>query len=125
MPTDTNEPKKGLFRRLREGLSKSSNKLTEGLNSILYKRRLDEAALGELEELLITSDMGIDVAEKVIDSFRRTKFNQEVTVEEVRTALAEAVAALLEPVMIPLKIDRTSQPFVVLAVGVNGSGKTT
>ncbi len=69
--------------------------------------------------------MGIGVAGEVAEALRRTRFNQEVSPEEVRTALAEQVIRLVEPVTRPLRIDRTRQPFVILVIGVNGSGKTT
>ena len=119
-----NEPR-SWFARLRAGLSRSSARLNEGINAIFNRRRLDDAALEELEELLISSDMGVGVAGEVVEALRRTRFNQEVTPEEVRAALAEQVVRLVEPVMRPLRIDRTRRPFVILVVGVNGSGKTT
>jgi fused signal recognition particle receptor len=119
------EERRGWFGRLRAGLSRSSARLNEGINTIFLRRRLDEAALSELEDLLIASDMGVGVASEVADSLRRTRFNQEVAPEEVRAALAEQVTRLVEPVMKPLVIDGTKKPFVILVVGVNGSGKTT
>jgi fused signal recognition particle receptor len=119
------EERRGWFSRLRAGLSKSSAALTEGINAIFTRRRLDAAALDELEELLIASDMGVGVAEEVVESLRRTRFGQEVTPEEVRGALAAEVARLVEPVMKPLRVDPARKPFVILVVGVNGSGKTT
>ena len=115
----------GWLGRLRAGLSRSSTRLTEGINAIFTRRRLDDAALGELEDLLIASDMGIGVAGEVVEALRKTRFNQEVSPEEVRAALAEEVVRLVEPVMKPLRIDPTKKPFVILVVGVNGSGKTT
>src|ERR1700687_4561971 len=87
--------------------------------------RLDEAAPGELEDLLIASDMGLGVAGEVVAALRRTRFNQEVSPEEVRAALADEIIRLVEPVMKPLRIDPAKKPFVILVVGVNGSGKTT
>jgi fused signal recognition particle receptor len=117
--------RRGWFNRLRAGLSRSSARLNDGINAIFNRRRLDDAALEELEELLISSDMGIGVAGEVTESLRRTRFNQEVSPEEVRTALAEQVIRLIEPVTRPLRIDHTRKPFVILVIGVNGSGKTT
>ncbi|MFZ2004010.1 MAG: signal recognition particle-docking protein FtsY [Stellaceae bacterium] len=119
------EERRGWFSRLRAGLSKSSTALTEGINQIFTRRRLDAAALDELEELLIASDMGVGVAEEVVAALRRTRFNQEVSPEEIRAALADEVTRLVEPVMKPLRLDPAKKPFVVLVVGVNGSGKTT
>ena len=117
--------RRGWFSRLRAGLSRSSARLNDGINTIFNRRRLDDEALEELEELLISSDMGIGVAGEVAEALRRTRFNQEVSPEEVRTALAEQVIRLVEPVTRPLRIDRARQPFVILVIGVNGSGKTT
>jgi fused signal recognition particle receptor len=113
------------FARLRSGLSRSSTRLNDGINAIFLRRRLDDAALEELEELLIASDMGVGVAGEVAAVLRRTRFDQEVMPEEVRAALAEEIARLVEPVARPLRIDRAKRPFVILVVGVNGSGKTT
>ena len=72
------EERRGWFSRLRAGLSKSSTALTTGINQIFTRRRLDQAALDELEELLIASDMGTGVAEEVVQALRRTRFGQEV-----------------------------------------------
>jgi fused signal recognition particle receptor len=122
---DPFDERQGWINRLRTGMSRSSARLTQGINTIFTRRRLDETALLELEELLIASDMGIGVAGEVAQSLRKTRFNQEVAPEEVRAALAEEVIRLVEPVMKPLRLDPTKKPFVILVVGVNGSGKTT
>jgi fused signal recognition particle receptor len=119
------DERRGWFSRLRAGLSKSSTALNDGINAIFTRRRLDQAALDDLEELLIASDMGIGVAEELVAALRRTRFGQEVTPEEIRGALADEVARLVEPVMKPLRLDPAKKPFVILVVGVNGSGKTT
>jgi fused signal recognition particle receptor len=119
------EERSGWFARLRQGLSKSSTRLNEGINVIFRRRRLDSEALEELEELLIASDMGTGVSGEVVAALRRTRFNQEVSPEEVRGALADEVIRLVEPVMKPLRLDPAKKPFVLLVVGVNGSGKTT
>lgn len=115
----------GFFSRLKEGLSRSSQKLSGGITAVFTKRRLDDAALEELEELLITADLGTEVARKVIASFRRTRFGKEVTDTEIKDALAEEIAAILAPVAKPLVLDPALKPHVVLVVGVNGTGKTT
>jgi fused signal recognition particle receptor len=122
---DRDEERRGWISRLRAGMARSSARLTEGINTIFNRRRLDEDALLELEELLIASDMGVGVAGEVAESLRKTRFNQEVSPEEVRTALAEQVIRLVEPVTKPLRVDPTKKPFVILVIGVNGSGKTT
>ena len=124
-PAPEAAPARGWLGQLRGGLARSSARLTEGINAIFLRRRLDDAALGELEDLLIASDMGVGVAGEVVAALRRTRFDQEVSPEEVRTALAEEVVRLVEPVMKPLRVDPVARPFVILVVGVNGSGKTT
>ncbi|HEX4259929.1 MAG TPA: signal recognition particle-docking protein FtsY [Acetobacteraceae bacterium] len=116
----------GFFNRLKQGLSRSTQKLTGGIAAtFVVRRKLDDAALEELEELLIGADLGVDVAAKVIERFRRSRFGREVSDEEIREALAEEIAPIFEPVAQPLVIDRTLRPHVVLVVGVNGTGKTT
>ena len=115
----------GFFSRLKEGLTRSTQKLTGGITAVFTKRQLDDAALDELEELLIAADLGPDAAARIIASFRASRFGREVTDAEVKAALAEEVAAILAPVAQPLVIDRTLRPHVILVVGVNGTGKTT
>ena len=115
----------GFFSRLKEGLSRSTQKLTGGIAAVLIKRKLDEAGLEELEEGLIAADLGPAVAARVIAGFRRTRFGREITEAEIKSSLADEIAAILEPVAMPLVIDRGLRPHVVLVVGVNGTGKTT
>jgi len=119
------EGKTGWFARLKQGLARSSARLGEGITGIFRKRRLDEAALEELEELLISADLGVSTAAELTANLARTRFNKEVTGEEVRGALADDIAGMLAPVARPLEVDGTKRPHVVLVVGVNGSGKTT
>jgi fused signal recognition particle receptor len=115
----------GFFSRLKEGLSRSTARITETLTSAFQKRRLDDAALEELEDLLLSADLGIDATRRVIGDFRRTRFGREVTESEIKQALADEIAAILAPVTRPLVLDPARKPFVVLVVGVNGTGKTT
>ncbi len=115
----------GFLSRLKQGLSRSTAKIADGIGAVLVRRKLDDEALAELEELLITADLGNEVASRVIAAFRRSRFGREVTDIEVKEALAEEIAAILAPVAKPLVIDRSLKPHVVLMVGVNGTGKTT
>ena len=115
----------GFFSRLKEGLTRSTQKLTEGITAVFRKRKLDDAALEELEELLISADLGTEVARRVVGNFRRTRFGNEVTDDEIKQALADEIASILAPVAQPLRLDPAKQPHVVLVVGVNGTGKTT
>ncbi|WP_372398485.1 signal recognition particle-docking protein FtsY [Azospirillum sp. HJ39] len=117
--------RKGWFAKLKEGLSKSSSKLTDGITSIFTKRKLDDEALEELEELLITADLGPATAAKVTAELARTRFGKEVSPEEVKSTLAAEVARIVGPVARPLVLDTALKPHVILVVGVNGTGKTT
>ena len=124
MSEETGE-KKGWFSRLTQGLKRSSSKLGEGITGIFTKRKLDDDALEELEELLIQADLGVATSARIAGEIARTRFDKEVSPEEIREALAEQIAPILEPVARPLTVDPARKPHVVLVVGVNGSGKTT
>jgi fused signal recognition particle receptor len=115
----------GFFGRLKQGLAKSAARLTGGITATFTKRRLDDAALEELEDQLIAADLGPAVAARIIGNFRRTRFGKEVTGAEVRETLAAEIAGILQPVARPLALDAAHKPFVILMVGVNGAGKTT
>jgi fused signal recognition particle receptor len=113
------------FKRLKDGLKKSSTKVTESITAVIKKRKLDDAVLEELEESLIQADLGVSMAAQVCAKLAKTRFNQEVSDDEVKQVLAEEIINVLEPKAKPLTIDSTHKPFVILVVGVNGSGKTT
>ena len=113
------------LQRLRQGLGRSSSKLGDGIAGIFTKRKLDDAALEELEELLIAADLGVSTAAKLTANLAKEKFDKEVSPQEVREAFAEDIAEILTPVAQPLTPDPAHKPHVVLVVGVNGSGKTT
>jgi fused signal recognition particle receptor len=115
----------GFFGRLKDGLQRSTQKLSTNLTGVVTRRRLDEAALEELEEALIASDLGTEVAARVIESFRRSRFGREVSEAEIREALAAEIAAILAPVAKPLVLNPALHPHVILVAGVNGTGKTT
>jgi fused signal recognition particle receptor len=119
------ENKQGWLGRLRAGLSRSSSKLGGGITGIFTKRKLDEAALEELEELLIAGDLGVSTAAKLTAQLAKSRFDKDVSPEEVRQALAEDVGEILSPVARPLEVAGDRKPQVVLVVGVNGTGKTT
>ena len=115
----------GWFSRMTTGLRKSSAQLSGGISSIFTKRKLDAAVLEELEELLIAADLGPQVAARLTAEFGKSRFGKDVSDDEVRRALAEQITQILAPYAQPLAIDRTSKPYVVLMIGVNGVGKTT
>jgi len=111
--------------KLGEGLSKSSSRIVAGIAEILTKKKLDDAALTELEDLLITADLGTSTAAKLTQALAKTRFGKDITPDEVREAFAADIRRILEPVARPLAIDPEQKPFVILVVGVNGAGKTT
>lgn len=117
--------KTGWFGRLTAGLKKSSAKITGGIGDLITKRKLDDAALEDLEEVLITADLGAATAAKLTANLAKTRFGKDISGEEIRLAFAADIAAMLEPVAKPLEIDSSKNPFVILVVGVNGAGKTT
>ncbi len=116
--------KKGWFSRLKAGLSRSAGQLGGNITAVFKKRRLDDEALEELEELLIQADLGVAVAGRVTQRLAKEKFDKDVTDAEIRAALAEEVTEILGPLARPLEIGE-ARPHVVLVVGVNGTGKTT
>jgi fused signal recognition particle receptor len=117
-------PETGWFGRLKEGLGKSSGKLTTGIADIFTKRRLDDETLEELQDLLITADIGVATAAKLAENLRRSRFGKDVGDIEIRSALAADIAALLTGA--EKRIDPSGhKPFVILVSGVNGAGKTT
>ncbi|MEQ8406024.1 MAG: signal recognition particle-docking protein FtsY [Oceanicaulis sp.] len=116
--------RRGFFARIASGLKKSSSRFSDSVSAVFTKRKLDDEALEELEDLLIAADLGAKTAGKVTDRLARDKFDKDVTPEEVKEALADVVTEILEPYAQPLDMSGPS-PRVVLFVGVNGSGKTT
>ena len=119
------EEKGSWLSRLRSGLSKSTQRLTESITGLLTKKKLDQATLDDLEDALIQADLGVGVASRLVGKLGKERFGKEVTDEEVRAAFADDIAEILQPVALPLAIDPARKPHVVLVVGVNGSGKTT
>lgn len=123
--TGAADERQGWLHRLRTGLRRSSTRLSEGIGTVLQRRRLDGAALEEIEELLIMADLGVAAAGRISGGLAGRRFADGVTADQVREAVASEVAAILEPVAAPLRVDAANRPHVVLVVGVNGSGKTT
>jgi len=118
-------PKKGWFQRLSAGLSRSSQQMTEQVVSTFVKEPLSEEALERLEEHLIESDLGPAASARIVERFRALRFGKSCDEREVKEALAEAVAAELLPRQATFDPLNGPKPYVVLFVGVNGSGKTT
>ncbi len=123
--TQSDEPKKGWFKRLADGLTRSTRQMTEQVVAAIVKRPLDQAMLDDLEEMLIEADLGPAAASRVAEAFGKARFGREASESEIKLALAEAVAAELLPRQGRFDPLSGPKPYVVLFVGVNGSGKTT
>ena len=118
------DPKRGWLQRLSEGLSRSSRQMGEQLG-VITRRPLGQAQLDELEEILIEADLGPTAAAKIAAAFGEQRFGKQSSELEIKEALAGLVAAELIPRQGDFEPLSGPKPFVVLFVGVNGSGKTT
>lgn len=117
--------KQNWLQRLASGLKRSSDQLTGSIAAVFTKKKLDQAMLDDLEDILIQSDFGVDMATDVTEALRRDRFDRDISSDEVRDVLATEIVKVLEPVAQPLVIDAGTKPYVILMVGVNGTGKTT
>jgi fused signal recognition particle receptor len=124
-PNADQPAKVGWFQRLRQGLSKTSTQLTQGITNVFVKRKLDAGTLDELEDLLIQADLGLETATRITGRIADGRYDKEISAEAVKAVLAEEVEAVLRPVTVPLAIDSGKRPHIILVVGVNGAGKTT
>lgn len=113
------------IQKLGLGLKKSSQKISNGLSDIFTKKKLSSDTLDDLSDVLLSADMGTTSTQKIIDSLAKKRLNKDLTIAEIKQALAEEVALLLAPCEKKLIIDENKKPFVILMVGVNGAGKTT
>jgi fused signal recognition particle receptor len=115
------------FDRLKQGLSKTSASIGEGMASLfLGKKAIDDDLLEEIETRLLTADVGVEATSAIIQSLTQKVARKQLTDSDaLYKALQDELAALLKPVEQPLRIDSGKQPFVILVVGVNGAGKTT
>ncbi len=121
----TPAPKQSWLQRLRAGLSRSSTTIARGVTDIFTKRKLDAASLDDLEDVLIQADLGLAAATRIRDAVGHGRYDRGINPDEVKQILADEVERALSPVARPLVIDPTKRPFVILVIGVNGSGKTT
>lgn len=124
-PVDSPTEKKSWFSRLKDGLKRSSSALSGGITDIFTKSKLDADTLEELEDLLISADLGVTTAMKLTEKLSDGRFDKEITGDQVRRFLADEIEAILAPVAKPLVIKAENRPHVILMAGVNGAGKTT
>ena len=118
-------PRRSWWTRLRDGLSRSSTSIGTGLKEIFTKRKLDAAMLEDLEDVLIRADLGVATATRITEAVGKGRYDKDVDVDEVKAVLATEVERVLTPYAVPLALDLSKKPYVILVVGVNGSGKTT
>jgi len=113
------------FERLKAGLSRSTAGLSDSLEGIFTRKKLDAGTVADLEEALIRADLGAGLAARLAGAVARGRYDREISESELRAVLASEIANVLKPVEKPFSIDRANKPFVVLVAGVNGTGKTT
>jgi fused signal recognition particle receptor len=118
-------PKRSWFQRLKSGLALSSTSIGRGIADIITKRKLDADSLDDLEDVLIQADLGLATATRIREAIARGRYEKGVDAEAVKAILADEVERALAPVAKPIELDPAKRPFVILVVGVNGSGKTT
>jgi len=117
--------KQSWWQRLKGGLSRTSSSIGTGITDLFVRRKLDAAALEDLEDILIQADLGVDTTDRIIKAVSAGRYDKEISADEVKQVLAREVEATLTPVAQPLVIDADHKPFVILMIGVNGAGKTT
>ncbi|WP_421525190.1 signal recognition particle-docking protein FtsY [Pseudomonas yamanorum] len=119
--------KTGFFARLKQGLSKTSASIGEGMASLfLGKKTIDDELLEDIETRLLTADVGVEATAVIIQSLTQKVARKQLTdADALYKSLQAELAAMLKPVEAPLVIDTQKKPFVILVVGVNGAGKTT
>ena len=119
------ETKGHWWARLTGGLKRSSSALGGAIADLVTKRKFDDETIAELEEVLIRADLGIETAARIAAALGEGRHDAAVSPDEVKAVLAAEIEKALTPVARPLAMDGGPKPFVILVVGVNGSGKTT
>jgi len=119
------QPKQSWWRRLSAGLKRTSSSLGSAVADLVTKRKLDRAMLDDIEDVLLRADLGTEVAARIAEAVGKGRYDKDVSADDVTTIVATEVEKVLAPVAKPLEVDATQRPFVILVVGVNGSGKTT
>jgi fused signal recognition particle receptor len=113
------------WRRLSGGLKRTSSSLGSAVADLVTKRKLDRAMLEDIEDVLLRADLGTEVAARIAAAVGVGRYDKAISADDVKAVVATEVEKVLAPVAKPLVIDAAQKPFVILVVGVNGSGKTT
>jgi fused signal recognition particle receptor len=119
------QPKQSWWRRLSGGLKRTSSSIGAAIGALVTKRKLDRAMLDEIEDVLLRADLGTRVAARIASAVGEGRYEREISSDEVKAVVAAEVEKVLAKVAAPLVVDAATKPFVILVVGVNGSGKTT
>jgi fused signal recognition particle receptor len=123
--TTAGTPKQSWWQRLKGGLKRTSSSIGTAVTDLVTKRKLDRAMLDEIEDVLLRADLGTAVAARIAEAVGAGRYDKAITADEVKEVVSSEVEKVLAPVAQPLVIDAARKPFVILVVGVNGSGKTT
>lgn len=119
------KPKLSWWRKLSSGLKRTSSSLSTAVADLVTKRKLDRAMLDDIEDVLLRADLGTTVAVRIASAVGEGRYDKAISADDVKNVVATEVEKVLAPVARPLVIDGAKKPFVILVVGVNGSGKTT
>ena len=115
-----------IFDKFKLGLSKSSKNLSSGLNDLIFKKKIDENTLNELEDFLIQSDVGVESAKELKEKFSNTKINpKNSSKDDIYKIFSNYISEILKPLEKDLENIKSNKPNVILIAGVNGVGKTT
>ena len=114
-----------MFGWLKSGLKKTSGKIVTGISAVFTGKKLDKNSLNDLEDILVMADVGYDTAHELVTGMAKNRYDKAITDIEVREILADNIAAILSKCEGEIVFDGLPKPFVILMVGVNGSGKTT
>jgi fused signal recognition particle receptor len=123
--TTSETPRMSWWRRLSAGLKRTSGALGTAVADLVTKRKLDRAMLEDIEDVLLRADLGTQVAARIAEAVGTGRYDKAISADEVKAVVASEVEKVLIPVARPLTVDTAHKPFVILVVGVNGSGKTT
>src|ERR1700730_5366599 len=123
--TTPEKTKLSWWRRLSSGLKRTASSLGSAVADLVTKRKLDRPMLDDIEDVLLRADLGTEVAARIATAVGVGRYDKAITADDVKSVVATEVEKVLAPVAKTLEIDEANKPFVILVVGVNGSGKTT
>ena len=125
MSDSATETRAKWWQRLTGGLKRTSSALGGAVSDLVTKRKLDASTIGEIEDVLIRADLGLETTGRIAAALGGGRYASGISPDEIKAVVAAEVEKTLAPVAQPLAIDSAKKPFVILVAGVNGSGKTT